>query len=88
MKKQVDEEQSKRIIEQIEFAKRMMEARAKDAEAFLLTFHVVKDGRIYHHFDYEDFKTADFGPCIIALAVEANRAQQAAATGGSKVSPR
>src|SRR5438132_1329207 len=54
----------------LELAKKLLEEHSKGAESFLLTFHVVKEGRITHYFDYEDFPSADFGACMIAMGTE------------------
>lgn len=74
-----------KVQDALDFAEKLIRREGAAAEKFLITFHVVKEGRIFHHFSYEDFPSDDWGKCIIATSVEARRAALIAQTGASKI---
>ena len=51
------------------------------AEAFLMTIHVVRGGKIHHTMTYRQFPHEDWGKVLIALGYEARNAALKAQTG-------
>lgn len=74
----------KRTKDIVEFAKLAISKNAVDADAVLISHHVVKDGRITHYFD-ANIPIDDWGKCMIAMGVEAKNNLLRAQTGGATV---
>lgn len=74
-----------KVQEALDFAHKLIKKEGANAEAYLITFHVVKDGRVIHHFNYHDFPNGDWGAAVIAAGVEARRAKLMSETGGNRI---
>ena len=75
---------SKQLADAISFASKLFLQKTEGCEGFMLSINVVKDGRIAHTHSYQNFKTGDWGACLIAMGVEARMALMNASTGVSK----
>lgn len=73
-------EQIKRVAEALSVELERIAEAGKDAEGVLITFHAIKQGRVYHRILTQDFPNGDWGTCIIRIASEANRSIQEGAT--------
>lgn len=73
-----------KVQESLDFAHKLIKKEAANAEGYLITLHVVKDGRVFHHFNYENYPTGDFGAAVIATGVEARRAKMLSESGANK----
>ena len=80
-----DLEKMERVKNALVFAEKWLRQRGGDAEGYLISFHVVRKGRITHQFNYQDFPVDDWGKCLIATGVEARVALMNAQTGRGKV---
>lgn len=80
----------KAIQDALDFGRKLIAKEGDGAEAYLITFHVIKPGnapgekKIVHHFNYHGFPTGDWGPAMIAIGVEAKRAALVAQTGSGR----
>lgn len=76
----VTPEQFKRVAEVLAMELKRVAEQGKDVEGFLLCFHTIKAGRLYHRVVAQDFPTGDWGACVIRIGSEGHRAQTAGAT--------
>lgn len=74
-----------KIQERLEFTKKRFTKESVGAEGFLMTCHIIRDGRITHSWEYENFPNGDWPTIVMAMAVEGKRAQLIAATSQSKI---
>lgn len=84
MSKKIEPGRFEQVRKALDIAKSLMDKHAEGAEAFMISVNVIKDGRIHHYYDYECFPAKDWGACMVAMGVEARRAELAAQTGSSK----
>lgn len=88
--KKPTKEDIQNVKDAIEFQRKRIQKESEGAEAFLVTFHVIKDDgegkkKITHHFGYHDFPNGDWGNVIQAIAREAERSQMVGQSGKAKV---
>lgn len=79
----------KRSRDLVDFAFKIAQGRAIDAEGILISLHTVKADEkgqktLISSFHYTDFPNGDFGTAMIAFGVEARNAKLQAITGQSK----
>lgn len=75
----------KTVRDAIEFASKLVMNKSDGAESFMISMHYLKKGKIEHTFSYEGFKNGDWGPCLIAMGVEARKAELNAQTAVSQL---
>lgn len=66
---------SKKLQEQVEFAKQVITQESQGAEGFLITCHFVKKGMLNHNRTYYNFPAGDWGSVMIQIANEAKIAK-------------
>ena len=84
-RKNPSKEQLKNVQDAVDFAQGLIKQKSLNAEGFLVTLHVVKEGRVFHTFSYEDFPTGDWGSVMIAIGVEAQKARLTAQSGAARM---
>lgn len=58
----------------VESAIKIIKHQHSKSDGFLITCHFVKDGRLDHFFDYENFPVGDWNKVLHAIANESNSA--------------
>ena len=74
----------KKVKEAMELAAKLIQREIGGAEGFLMTLHVVREGRLFHHHEASDFPDRDWGVAIINIADQARRIELLAGTGRAK----
>lgn len=84
MAKITKKEQLKKVKDHVGFIHKLIDQKAEGAEGILVTFHVVKDGRINHNYSYQHFPLGDWGMCMVSMGAEARSALLNAQSGAAK----
>lgn len=64
-----------RTHETVKFSVASLTKNSIGADGVMVSYHIVKDGKVTHYFEATDFPMGDWGLSMIAMGVEAKAAE-------------